>query len=100
MDLAPIVEVDADLADLIPPYLDNRWADLRAGRELLVEGEFAMLSRMGHRVRGSAASYGFGDLGIVAEALEAAANAQDGAAAAAQLDAFETFLRSVRIEYV
>lgn len=100
MDTEPVVRVDADLADLIPQYLDNRWADLRFARQLLDNGDYFLLSRMAHRVRGSAASYGFNELGVIAEALEAVSDAGDHRAVAEQLDAFETFLRSVRIEYI
>lgn len=100
MNAAPVVEVDADLADLIPQYLDNRWADLKFARQLLGNNDFFLLSRMAHRIRGSAASYGFGGLGLIAEALETAANQQDRDEAEGQLDAFDAFLRSVRIEYI
>lgn len=100
MNTAPVVEIDADLADLIPQYLENRWADLRFARQLLLKRDFPMLARTAHRVRGSAASYGFSGLGAVAEALETAARDKDLGAAQAQLDAFEAFLRAVRIEYV
>lgn len=100
MNTAPVVEVDADLADLIPQYLENRWADLKFARQLVGNGDFFLLSRMAHRVRGSAASYGFAALGAIAGALEDAAGRQDPAAVVVQLDAFEAFLRSVRIEYI
>jgi len=97
---APVVRVDAELADLIPQYLSNRWADLGFARQLLSNGDFYLLSRMAHRIRGSAASYGFGELGDIAQALETAADQHDRAAVDAQLEAYDAFLRSVRIEYI
>ena len=97
---APIVEVDAELADLIPQYLSNRWSDLAFARQLLGNGDYYLLSRMAHRIRGSAASYGFGGLGEIARALEAAADQKDAAEVDAQLEAYDAFLRSVRIDYV
>ena len=97
---APIVEVDAELADLIPQYLSNRWSDLDFARQLLANGDFYLLSRMAHRIRGSAASYGFGRLGEIALALEGAADQQDAAKVDAQLEAYDAFLRSVRIDYI
>lgn len=95
-----VVEVDAELADLIPQYLSNRWSDLSFARQLLANGDFYLLSRMAHRIRGSAASYGFGQLGDIAQALEAAAEQQDAAAVDAQLEAYDAFLRLVRIDYI
>jgi HPt (histidine-containing phosphotransfer) domain-containing protein len=97
---APVVEVDAELADLIPQYLSNRWSDLAFARQLLANGDFYLLSRMAHRIRGSAASYGFARLGEIAYALEAAAEQQNAAAMDAELEAYDAFLRSVRIDYV
>lgn len=97
---APVVEVDAELADLIPRYLSNRWSDLGSARELLGQRDYFLLSRMAHRITGSAASYGFRELGFIAGALEVAAERQDAAAVEAQLEAYDAFLRTVRIEYV
>jgi len=97
---APVVEVDAELADLIPQYLSNRWSDLAFARQLLANGDFYLLSRMAHRIRGSAASYGFARLGEIAQMLEAAADQQNATAVDAELEAYDAFLRSVRIDYV
>lgn len=97
---APVVEVDAELADLIPQYLSNRWSDLAFARQLLAKGDFYLLSRMAHRIRGSAASYGFARLGEIAQTLEAAADRQSAVEVDAQLEAYDAFLRSVRIDYV
>lgn len=97
---APIVKVDAELAELMPQYLEKRWADLRFARQLLGNDDFFLLSRMAHRLHSSASSYGFDDLGAIAEVLETAIGTGDRTAVTAQLDAFEAFLRTVRIEYV
>lgn len=97
---APTVEVDAELADLIPQYVSNRWSDLAFARQLLGNGDFYLLSRMAHRIRGSAASYGFSRLGEIASMLEEAADREDAAAVDAQLEAYDAFLRSVRIDYI
>jgi HPt (histidine-containing phosphotransfer) domain-containing protein len=97
---APTVEVDAELADLIPQYLSNRWSDLAFARQLQAKADFYLLSRMAHRIRGSAASYGFGRLGDIAQALEAAAEQRDPAAVDTALENYDAFLRSVRIDYI
>lgn len=96
----PVVMVDAELADLIPPYLSHRWADLAVARRLLDDGDFAALARMAHKIRGSAASYGFGRLGEIACDLETAAETGNGEDIAGLLASYDAFLRSVRIEYV
>ena len=55
---------------------------------------------MAHRIRGSAASYGFDGLGEIAQALGSAADAQDAEGVEACLHDYEVFIRSVRVEYV
>jgi len=97
---APVVKIDAELAELIPQYLSNRWADLAFARQLLKNGDYVLLSRMAHRIKDGATSHGFTGLGDIAQTLEAAAEQSDPNAARAQLEAFDTFLRSVRIDYV
>lgn len=97
---APVVEVDAELADLIPQYISNRWADLAFARQLLVKKDFELLARMAHRIRGNAASYGFAGLGDISAALETAAEQEDADASAEALDQYDAFLRAVRIEYI
>ena len=96
----PVVEVDADLADLIPQYLSNRWADLGTARQLLAQDRYAELAAMAHRIRGSAAGYGFVHLGEIARAIETSAELGDSDDVAGQLTAYDAYLRSVRIEYV
>lgn len=97
---SPVVQVDTELADLIPRYLSNRWADLGRARQLLADGDYAGLSRIAHTIRGSAASYGFVRLGEIARAIETAADVGDAGSVATQLAAYDAFLCSVRIEYV
>lgn len=96
----PIVEVDAELAELIPQYLSSRWADLAFARQLFKNGDYFLLSRTARRIRDAATSHGFVGLGDIAQALELAADQSDAKAVRDQLEAYETFLRSVRIDYV
>ena len=96
----PRVTVSADLADLVPRYLNNRHSDLTFARQLLDNREFFLLAGMAHRIRGSAASYGFGGLGDIATAIEAAAEAGDAAAVETQLRALEHFLAAVEVAYI
>lgn len=96
----PVVKIDADLADLVPRYLNNREADLMFARRLLADGDYWLLAGMAHRIKGSAASYGFHGLGEIAQAIGAAANTQDAEAVAAWLHEFDVFIHSVRVEYI
>lgn len=96
----PIVRIDAELADLIPQYLSNRWADLGFARRLLADREYYLLCGMAHRIKGNAASFGFAQLGLIAQRIEMAAESQDPTAIDGALEDYDEFMRSVKIEYV
>jgi HPt (histidine-containing phosphotransfer) domain-containing protein len=99
-DAAMTVEIDAELADLVPRYLSNRRADLHFARELRDGGDFVMICALAHRIKGTAASYGFVQLGGIAAALEQAAALRDMRGVDDQLDAYDAYLHAVRIEYI
>lgn len=95
-----VVRISADLADLVPRYLNNRQSDLDAARQLLRDGEFYLLAGMAHRIRGSASSYGFVGLDVIAKAIERAAQQRDSADIEHHLQALERFLQNVEVAYV
>ncbi|MCB1774194.1 MAG: Hpt domain-containing protein [Gammaproteobacteria bacterium] len=96
----PVALVDAELADLVPRYLNNRWSDLSHGHSLLAAREFDQLAGMGHRIRGSASSYGFDGLGEIATKMQQAALDADAVELKRLLSRFERYLRDVRIRYL
>ncbi len=72
-------EVDPDIVDLIPIYLNNRRADVAAIRDLLLRGEFGEVQRLGHSMKGSGTPYGFPELTDLGDRIEIAARARDRA---------------------
>jgi histidine phosphotransfer protein HptB len=93
-------EVDAELADLMPQYLSNRWVDLRDMRRHLAAKQYPEIVSITHRIRGTAASYGFLGLGDIADALQQAARDGDVDAIACRLDDYDRYMRTVVIRYV
>jgi HPt (histidine-containing phosphotransfer) domain-containing protein len=93
-------EVDAELADLMPQYLSNRWVDLREMRRCLADERYSEIVAITHRIRGTAASYGFLGLGDIADALQQAARDGDGGAIECRLDDYDLYMRTVIIRYV
>ncbi len=69
-----IVEVDIDLEELIPGYLQNRQNDIEAIREALSGEDFESIQRMGHTMKGSGGGYGFDFISAVGLHLEEGAN--------------------------
>lgn len=66
----PCVEVDEDLLDLVPGYLQNQRNSQPELRAAVARGDLDALHRAGHRLNGSALMYGFGELGELGEAME------------------------------
>ena len=64
------VYVDESFADIIPWFLDNRKEDIKRIQEFIDVSDYEQIQRMGHRWKGTCASYGFQKLSEVGEALE------------------------------
>ncbi|MGE0528229.1 MAG: ATP-binding protein [Bdellovibrionales bacterium] len=67
----------AYIAKLIPTYLKARLEDMDRLRLALQTQDFQSVSRLGHKMKGSAANYGFAQVGELSRELELAAQAED-----------------------
>ncbi len=68
-----VVEIDPDIAVLVPGFLNNRKGDAEKISELLKERNFGEIRIIGHSMAGSAGGYGFPEIGKMGKAIEAAA---------------------------
>ena len=94
-----MVNVDPDLKDLIPGFMENRKADLGKLRAALAAGETGTLQSIGHSLKGVGGGYGFTGLSEIGAALETAAKASDAIAMREQVDALADYLERVEIVY-
>lgn len=65
------------IKNLRPTYLKNRLNDLEILKEAAIRDDFQTISNMGHKIKGNAKSYGFEDLGVIANGLEVAAKSKN-----------------------
>lgn len=93
------VVVSKELAGLIPGFLANRGKELGVLRTALAERDFEVLRQTGHRMKGSAASYGFARIAAIGRDIETAARTQDDAAIAAQIEAYANHLARLDVAY-
>ena len=91
------VEVDTDLLDLVPGFLDNRRADLDSIRVALDRGDYRGIHRIGHNLKGDSGALGFDGLGEVGRELERAALAQDDATIRAEAVRLADYLERVEV---
>lgn len=66
------ISVPPALAPLIPKYLDGRQKDLLALRSALEQGNFEVITRVGHNLKGTGAPYGFPEITAIGGSLERA----------------------------
>ena len=91
-----------DIADpfakrLMVRYLGRREADLDSLRSALAENDFDRIRVKGHNLYGSGSAYGLDRISEFGNSLEAAAISKDQGAIARQIDALESYVRSLRI---
>jgi len=75
-----IVEVDQDLSDLIPGFLQHKRADVAAIFDAVARRDYAEIDGIAHRIKGEGGSYGFDSMTEMGRSLQqAAATRDDGA---------------------
>jgi HPt (histidine-containing phosphotransfer) domain-containing protein len=68
-----VVQVDIDLEDLIPGFLENRQKDLQDLEQALEKQDFEMLRSIGHNIKGVGGGYGFHEMTVIGAAIEESA---------------------------
>lgn len=74
-----IVNIDPDLEDLIPGFLNNRAKDVKSINDLLDKEDFATIRILGHSMKGAGGGYGFDPITEIGDKIEIAAIAADAA---------------------
>ena len=95
-----IVEVDADLADLVPNFLANRQKDVQQISAALERADNKALGIIGHNMKGVGGGYGFGDITEFGKHIEAAAKDNNQAALRELLSKYQQYLANVEVRYV
>lgn len=88
-----------DMEDLLPPFLARRWAEVDELRAAADAGDWDLIRRVAHRIRGSGGAYGFMELTDLAKELGAAAQAPSPSETSAVLDRLQSFLADLRVSF-
>ena len=95
---APIhIQAPAGLEDLMPDYLSARRQDAHTLTTLLQAQEYLHIESLGHKMKGSGASYGFRQLSEFGAAIEVSARQADQTALRRQAAQLEQYLLRVQI---
>ena len=70
MQKMELIEIDSDLQDLIPQFLTNRKNDMNQLLQFVETNDLAAIAALAHKIKGTAAGYGFSQLSEYASQLE------------------------------
>ena len=93
------VQIDPDLEDLIPGFLDNRRNDIDVIRNALIADELDKIRVIGHSMKGAGGGYGFDTITDIGGSLEQAALARDSDAINECVAQLEDYLARVEVSY-
>jgi HPt (histidine-containing phosphotransfer) domain-containing protein len=94
-----IVQIDADLEDLIPGYMKNRHKDIQQMRAHIDTGNFDAIRRIGHSMKGSGGGYGFDRITEIGANLEDAALENDIEAITLAIKSLSEYIEQVEVVY-
>lgn len=72
-----VVQVDPELEDLIPGYLENRHTDVQSIFEALERGDCETIRVLAHSMKGSGGGYGFDAITEINQSMEQAAKSRN-----------------------
>ncbi len=91
------IEPVPEISDLLPDYLAHRRADIDALWKALAVGNWPLVSRLGHDMKGSGKLYGLPRIPEIGSLLEASGKARDRREAELALSTLESFLVRVAL---
>jgi PAS domain S-box-containing protein len=91
--------IPATFEPLLPVFFQSVDRSLEQAASRLAAGDWADLTRIGHTIKGTAATYGMTGLSALAAALESAARDQDAPLAQGRLTRLAAARKRLRIEY-
>ena len=94
-----LVQVDPDLEDLIPGFLENRIQDVEKLRLELEQNNFVNVTSIGHSIKGVGGGYGFELMSELGAKIEIAGKEENLDAIRENIDQLDNYLKCVEVEY-
>jgi len=99
LDEKIIVQVDPDLEDLIPGFLENRSLDVEKLRSELDKNDFENIQSIGHSIKGVGGGYGFELMSELGANIETAAKENNTDVIRENINRLDGYLKCVEVEY-
>ncbi len=94
-----IIQVDSDLEDLIPGFLENRHRDITAIFDALGRKDYDAIAKAGHTMKGVGGGYGFDAITDIGDAIEQAAKQKDPVKIKHCLNQLSNYLQCIEIVF-
>ena len=94
-----IVNVDEEIEDLIPGFLENRRKDVNTLQEALTHGDYETIRTLGHAMKGAGGGYGFDAITDIGSSLEIAAKQNNTEEIRKGIDELTDYLERVEVVY-
>ena len=92
-----LVQVDAEIEDLVPIFLENRREDIRGMLTALDQGDYETIQSFGHNMKGVGGSYGFDFITEIGGLLEQGAKVRHSAEIRELVLELSTYLEHVEV---
>lgn len=94
------VNIDADLQDLIPQFIENRKKDIETLDLLVANDDLTAIANLAHKIKGAAAGYGFVYLSDLAAQMEIAAKSHQSAPLKSLIEQMKRHFSNLEIHFV
>lgn len=94
------VEIDRDLEEIIPGFLENRVKDIAGLKAAAQSGDFEYIRIIGHTLKGIGGGYGFDRISELGMVLEQAAKDGQSTIISKAISDLEVYLELVEIIYI
>lgn len=98
-DESLVVRIEAELAELIPTFLDNRRKDVEKLAELMAAADCAGVKKIGHNLKGCGGGYGFDRISDIGARIEACGASGDLSALPALRGELADYLDRVEVKF-
>ena len=93
------VKIDSELIELIPAFLVNRGTDIQVMINALKTGDYEMMERIGHGMKGAGGGFGFEAITEIGASIEKAAKDKDAARVQECIDALSHYIQHLEVIY-
>jgi len=94
-----IIQVDSDLEDLIPGFLENRHRDITSILDALRRNDYNSIAKAGHTMKGVGGGYGFDAITDIGGAIERTAKQKDPVKIKHCLNELSNYLQRIEIVF-